>query len=526
MNLHVPARPARLTQGHAERRAEFDLHLSRFGYQAFGCIFFLAGILACYVIGAYLYVALNSADSSGLHKLIVMATAALFVAAGVLSFLFSSLLPERKWQSEIRQFRLFGWGLVLFEIATLFGAQMNFIEAEIARSTAAQARIELLAQKLERHNSLLSAAATTATTQGSSRFHSVTNSAADLIRRSMLAEGQTDAVIDELARLQSQHRPPLTDAYGDKAKLWALLRAIFLSTINIMMFSAAGKCWRAARGVSRVDPPAPARAAPHKSRPASLPQPRETAPRASSDRLQAGATTPALPGAWSMSMVGTLGATAFGIGSLTSPPVHARPTLPALAAQCGESGSAGPSTSSRAAAKPPAPADAVRAVTEPVHEAAAAVEGPDAGQRPAPPAVTMSVQPSLEATPAGWGAPVQRPGEEALKDSPPASHRESRGKASLPRKTQAARPANPGHKIDTGVGELDGHRYRRVRAAILAGACGTSVHDIQKQFGGSKDTVRGYQAQLVEEGLLERVGDWITAPYRVAERYRRSEEGS
>ena len=63
-----------------------------------------------------------------------------------------------------------------------------------------------------------------------------------------------------------------------------------------------------------------------------------------------------------------------------------------------------------------------------------------------------------------------------------------------------------GSKRDSGVGELDGHRYRRIVASVRAGRLTPSVRAIQRAEGGGTVTVRAYLQQMEREGVIERQG--------------------
>jgi hypothetical protein len=63
-----------------------------------------------------------------------------------------------------------------------------------------------------------------------------------------------------------------------------------------------------------------------------------------------------------------------------------------------------------------------------------------------------------------------------------------------------------GSKRDSGVGELDGHRYRRIVASVRAGRLTPSVRAIQRSEGGGTVTVRAYLQQMEREGVIKREG--------------------
>ena len=105
--------------------------------------------------------------------------------------------------------------------------------------------------------------------------------------------------------------------------------------------------------------------------------------------------------------------------------------------------------------------------------------------------------------PASTDAPVQNVPEQVQPASTDAPAQ------NVPEQVQR-RSTSAGVKIDTGVGKLDGFRYRRVRAAVKAGKLAPSIRAIKLAEGGRDEVVRGYLAQMEREGLIERLsnGRW------------------
>lgn len=61
-----------------------------------------------------------------------------------------------------------------------------------------------------------------------------------------------------------------------------------------------------------------------------------------------------------------------------------------------------------------------------------------------------------------------------------------------------------GQKVDTGTGERDGSRYRRVLDAVKAGSLRPSIPAIQKAEGGSYRTITGYLEAMASEGVIQK----------------------
>lgn len=116
--------------------------------------------------------------------------------------------------------------------------------------------------------------------------------------------------------------------------------------------------------------------------------------------------------------------------------------------------------------------------------------------------VTTAAQGAASAT---VTAPSQRPPEQdATVEAPATVTTASRSKRqTAPRKRVTV---EVGSKRDSGVGELDGHRYRRIVASVRAGRLTPSVRAIQRSEGGGTVTVRGYLQQMERDGVIERQG--------------------
>lgn len=85
-----------------------------------------------------------------------------------------------------------------------------------------------------------------------------------------------------------------------------------------------------------------------------------------------------------------------------------------------------------------------------------------------------------------------------------ASEQTQRPKAKRPHKSTAVAA---GAKCDTGTGEHDGARYRRVKAAVQARTLAPGLRSIQQAEGGGAPTVRGYIAKMCDENVIKQRAD-------------------
>lgn len=147
-------------------------------------------------------------------------------------------------------------------------------------------------------------------------------------------------------------------------------------------------------------------------------------------------------------------------------------------------------------------------------------EMPAAAPAAAPePALQASAQaPVAEAEivldPAQLAAPAAAP-EPAASAQAPAAEPEKAAEVVLNR---ARKPAKKlGTQVDTGVGEHDGYRYRRLKEAVLGGLKPTVASLIVADVPCSGEVARRYQAEMLEQGVLVRKGNrYMLAPKHAA----------
>lgn len=75
------------------------------------------------------------------------------------------------------------------------------------------------------------------------------------------------------------------------------------------------------------------------------------------------------------------------------------------------------------------------------------------------------------------------------------------------KRTRKSTAVAAGTKCDTGTGEHDGARYRRVKAAVQARTIEPGLRSIQQAEGGGAPTVRGYLAKMCEENVIRPKAD-------------------
>lgn len=76
--------------------------------------------------------------------------------------------------------------------------------------------------------------------------------------------------------------------------------------------------------------------------------------------------------------------------------------------------------------------------------------------------------------------------------------------AAKPKRSPVRDVLATGQKVDTGTGERDGSRYRRVLDAVKAGSLRPSIPAIQKAEGGSYRTITGYLEAMASEGVIQK----------------------
>lgn len=136
---------------------------------------------------------------------------------------------------------------------------------------------------------------------------------------------------------------------------------------------------------------------------------------------------------------------------------------------------------------------------------------------PTPPSISVpSVVRQSHPAPAGVIVQTHPATTGVITQTQPEQVKTDTAKPTKAKKTSAAKPVTDGKKMDSGTEGKTAARYRRVKAAVIAGTLKPSTRSINAAEDAGNVVSRRYLARLAEEGVIERDGRvWVlTAKYR------------
>jgi hypothetical protein len=430
---------------------ERDVHLPRPVYALLALVCSGFGFWASVITLGYFEHGAKALEADQAAQALALAAALMFVSAEMAAFGIAAFLPARKmWAQRWRLFGLAGAVLAL-EVCTIVAVQLSITQGAEMSQQATVAHAQDLRNQIARIEANAATLRANAEKQNASTHAWVRQQGAQAAKEAARLDESTAALYAELGKTESDKRPTLIGMLGERwALAYVVARGVLVSVAGLVFFGVAGAMWRAVftgqtPGMGRVQ----AKRAPwwQWAKPQVTPQPAQYVAPPTPEVMTPAQAAPAP--AW--------------------PPQPARPS--------DDSPNFAPNWKTWAAG-----------AALPLALGAALTPG-DASAQPAPHGMAPE-----RAKPA---------------DKPIASTAASPASAAP---TKARKPAQrravvAGVKVDTGTGERDGHRYRRVRDAIKAGKLAPTIAAIQRAEGGSYPTVTGYLAELEREGVIQRTED-------------------
>jgi len=445
---------------------EHEQHLHPWAYRVLAALTGVIG-LACSVVTAKFFIlGLERTESDGLAREALIAAGVLMIIE-LAAFGLAALLPRQTLRALRLRLVLLGLLLVGFECATIYVTQYVLVRGADAHSQGADSRIQQLQATLAGQRQAAAELRANGARDSASPYAWIRSAGAATLREAAALDARATPLARELADLQAQRRPTLTDALGQSGMLaYSAARALLISVMGLVMCGASGALLRAGRqrttaagqasvaieAVTATETPALTSA--------------QAAALALSTELPRATVAPA-SSRWRVSMAAPLSALAM------APVAWAVPAVPQ--GQPAQPIPPLPSGAGMPAGAPGAPASAV-----PMAVSVGALE------------LTHHAAPELTQA------------------------------ADRPRRTRqrAARASAPvGGRSDTGTTESDGSRYQRIRREIEHGRLAPGLRALLRAERIGAPVARRYLARLVAEGVIvvEGRGWALRAPAAVAD---------
>lgn len=439
---------------------EQNAHLSPAAYRLLAVLTAAIGLVASAVTARFFVLGLERMESDSLAREALIAAGLLMIVVELAAFGLAALLPRQKLRGLRMQLMLIGLLLVSFEGVTIYVTQYLLVRGADAHSQGDNTKIknqkEKLAGKREKITLLLAKAAR----ESASPYAWIRDTSAATLRDADAMEASASTEAKELARLQAERRPTLTDALGEHGMLtYSVARALLISVMGLVMFGASGALLRASRPSSR---------SPHPAAPTS---------------------TTATAATGTAAAVGTATGPAAATGSASGPAphgfAHGQQATPAGASATVPYPTSGALRRWAAAGLP------IAAIPSAFAAPTVTIEAPVMTTTVTPPTVTL---PPVTADTVTTGTVT--PGGTVTISA-----------ATTPTVTGSASTGQPRRaRTVTASTATTRVRYERIRAGIEAGTITPSVRAVQAAEGGGTAEVRACLRRLEHDGILVRTG--------------------
>ena len=230
--------------------------LPRWAYTVLAVLAAVIGLASSAVTAQFFVMGLQRVEPDTFARDALMAAGLLMVVTELAAFGLAALLP--KTQLRALRWRLIACGMLLlaFEASTIYVTQVTLVKTGDAAAKSVSTRIADLRSSIDSRRAAAAGLRTNGERQSSS-IHSWNRVAgAAALRESLEAEQQTEPMAQELARLEAQQQPTLSDVLGTRGMLaYSVARALLISLMGLVMFGAAGALLRCALSAGTASPP-------------------------------------------------------------------------------------------------------------------------------------------------------------------------------------------------------------------------------------------------------------------------------
>ena len=236
--------------------AHQDAGLTRAAYYGLAGATAIIGLAASAIAAKFFILGLDRTESDPLAREVLVAAGVLMIVVELAAFGLAALLPRDRLRALRLRLVLTGVFLVAFEVATIYMTQYLLVRGADAQQRAADSRIQYLTTTLAGQQQAAAELRANAARDSASPYPWIRQHGAATLREAATLEAKTGPLAQELASLQAQTRPTMTDALGESGSLaYSGARALLTSVVGLVMIGACGALLRAAREVRQPAAP-------------------------------------------------------------------------------------------------------------------------------------------------------------------------------------------------------------------------------------------------------------------------------
>lgn len=225
-----------------------DVHLPRSAYYFLALLTAIIGLSSSAVTAEFFVLGLTRMEPDTLARQALIAAGVLMIVTELAAFGLAALLPRQMLRGLRSQLMLCGVLLLAFEGATIYVTQITLVQSASVAATSSSTRIDALRASIDSQRAAIAGMRASGAAQSASSNAWTQHMGAQTLKQAIDADRQITPLTDELAQLQAAVQPTLQDALGEQGLLiYTVARALLISVMGLVMFSAAGALLRAAR---------------------------------------------------------------------------------------------------------------------------------------------------------------------------------------------------------------------------------------------------------------------------------------
>lgn len=232
---------------------EHDTHLTRRAYTLLAGAAAVIGLACSAITARFFVIGLERTESDSLAREALIAAGILMIVVELAAFGLAALLPRQKLRELRLRLVLTGLLLVAFECVTIYSTQYLLVRGADAYSRGEDSKIQDKERKLAGMREEVATLRAKAARESVSPYPWIRQGSTTTLAQATAKEAEITTETAELAKMQAERLPTLTDALGQSGVLvYSAARALLVSVVGLVMIGASGALLRAGRAVTPV----------------------------------------------------------------------------------------------------------------------------------------------------------------------------------------------------------------------------------------------------------------------------------
>lgn len=220
-------------------------NMPRWAYMLMAGVAAAIGLGASGVTAQFFILGLEKLEADPMARSLLVLTGILMIATELAAFGIAAMLPSKQLRAMKVTLIFAGALLLAFEAATIYITQAAIDQASEVEATSKATRIQELKASIESRRAAAKGLRENGQTQSASANAWTRTLGAVALRDALKVEEQIAPLSTELAQLQAATKPTMASVLGQGGMhAYGIVRGLLISTMGLVMFSAAGALLR------------------------------------------------------------------------------------------------------------------------------------------------------------------------------------------------------------------------------------------------------------------------------------------